>query len=280
MTLLKKTLDKYPKEVYNILSRDGERSIDLSHFPRMFTAAIPAVQEAREEGIRATLELWYNKVTDGYNSNPSLFVSPPVFSGGFFRDIIFGGWPNDLDLFVNSHGLSPEEAEDNLCLFLSSLGEKFTEDDNPEYAGNNAMRVFDFPATAGEVCKFQVILKDMGPPSDDPLYVTEDFHYNHGKFALSVTSPEVHIHSHAVAGFRHKMHVYNSDSGLKKCKDLFYGQRDHYKWIDLRDPQALLETPLERKNAAIKKRNAELEQYRGVKNPCAEIVLDYRRPMF
>ena len=281
MTPLKIKLDKTPKEVYNILNRDGERSIDLSHFPRAFEFPINDYGGAREEAIRATLQHWYFKVKDVYDSDPLLFPNPPVFSGGFFRSLIYGLWPKDLDLFFNSYGMTPEEAEDNLSLFMAKMNESFEEKDNASYAQTlGSFRVFDFFVVQGTCCPLQIILKDMGPPSDDPLYVTEDFHYNHGKFALSVTSPEVHIHSHAVAGFRHKMHVYNSDSGLKKCKDLFYGQRDHYKWIDLRDPQALLETPLERKNAAIKKRNAELEQYRGVKNPCAEIVLDYRRPMF
>jgi hypothetical protein len=163
---------------------------------------------------------------------------------------------------------------------MAKMNESFVEKDNTAYASTlGSFRVFDFFTVEGTCCPLQIILKDMGPPSDDPLYVTEDFHYNHGKFALSVTSPEVHIHGHAVAGFRHKMHVYNSDSGLKKCSDLFYGQRD-YKWIDLRDPTTWSEDLLERKNKAIKKRNAELEQYRGAGNPCAEIVLDNRRPVF
>ncbi len=266
MSLLKKTLDKYPQEVYNILSRDGERSIDLSHFPRMFTPFHEGDNKEREDGLRATLEFWYNKVTDAYNANPDLFNTPPVFSGGFFRDIVHGRYPNDLDLFVNSHGLTREEAEDNLCLFLSSMGEKFVEFENPEYAGQQgAFRVFEVYAVPGTVCTFQIILKDMGPTEDNPLYVTKDFHYNHGKYALAAGSSEVYAHSECVAGFRDKVHIYRGEKGKAECNDKFWGSNG-YKWFDL-DKQ---DDPLERKKAAIKKRNEEV----------AKFVLDNRRAVF
>ncbi len=273
MSLLQKTLDKYPQEVYNILSRDGERSIDLSHFPRMFTPYHEGQNRGREEAMGRTLELWYNKVTDAYLANPSLFVSPPVFSGGFFRDIILGRYPDDLDLFVNSHGLTKEEAEDNLCLWMSQLGEKFEEaSDNPEYAGQmDAFRVFDFHSAPNTICRLQVILKDMGPPEENnPLYVTKDFHYNHGKYALQAGQPLVYAHSEAVAGFRGKAHIYRGRKGQSKCQEKFYGMQG-YKWFDVDAPATHSDDPLERKKEAIKKRNEEVAKFQ---------VPDDRRPMY
>jgi hypothetical protein len=270
MSLLQKTLDKYPQEVYNILSRDGERSIDLSHFPRMFTPYHEGHNKEREERTRATLELWYNKVTDAYTANPDLFSTPPVFSGGFFRDIVHGRWPDDLDLFVNSHGLTKEEAEDNLCLFMTAIGEKFVENVNPEYEGQQgAFRVFDIYDVPNTVCPLQVVLKDMGPPEDNPLYVTKDFHYNHGKYALQAGQPLVYAHSEAVAGFRAKVHIYRGDKAKAKCDEKFWGFKG-YKWIDLDNPATSSADPLLLKKEATKKRNKEV----------AKFVPDNRRLMF
>lgn len=223
MSALKKVLDSTPKRVYNIRRKDGE-GFDLSSISEMSPLA-------------DTLYTYYKRVRETYEANTDLFPTPPVFAGGFFRDILWDNfWPADLDLFFNSHGMDPNEAEDNLCLFLHKLGLEYQEVKNEEYAGLNSMRVFNCVGIPGTRAYLQAILKDCGPPSKDPLYVTEDFHYNHGKAVLSVVGePEIHYHGHAVAGHLHKIHAAYGEKGMKKCKDKFYGYRD-FKQIDFSVP--------------------------------------------
>lgn len=233
MTSLKKKLDNTPKQVYNIYKKDGE-GFDLS--------SIPSQEVNRPEFLEAletTLAEAYVLFRDAYEKNPTLFPNPPVFAGGFFRDIVWkvGMFPADLDLFFNSYGMEKEEAEDNLCLFLSTLGVTFSELGNSEYAGDpKTFRVFDLKTLPNSFGHVQVILKDMGPPSDDPLYVTEDFHYNHAKAALSVVGePVVHYHGHAVFGWEQKCHVAFREKGLDKCRTLFR-LKEKFKTLDLTDP--------------------------------------------
>lgn len=211
MNPLKKVLDNTPKSVYNILNKDGE-GFDLS--------SIPYGGIHNKQPLSSTLWYYYEKVKDVYEKNPSFFNNPPIFAGGYFRDIAWKReWPNDLDLFFNSYGMETSEAEDNLCLFMSELDLPFTEINKAEYAGINPMRIFDIFTLEPRVrTKLQIILKDLGPPSDDPLYVVSDFHYNHGKAALSVKGPaEVHYHGHAIAGLEHKIHVQYRERGFIKC---------------------------------------------------------------
>ena len=260
MSHLKKLLDKTPKQVYNISKKDGE-GFDLSSIPlQEGTSFRPA---ASEPFVRT---LWdnYKIIKDQWDKDPSLFPNPPVFSGGFFRDIVWGrNWPADLDLFFNSHGMTKEEAEDNLCLFLVQAGLRFTEQDNARYAGKsglNSFRVFNCETNRAEHrCHLQVILKDLGPPEDDPLYVTNDFHYNHSRAALSVVGdPEIHYHGHAVAGWEHRMHVQYREGGMNKCRNIFYGYRN-FKMVNL----------------ALSTYNAKGKPKSDLKmpNPCAEVKL-------
>lgn len=230
MPALKKVLDKTPKGVYNICKKDGE-GFDLSpipfgRYPQVtFYTKADNIREGNDSAMADTLWPYYKLVRDTYLSDPSLFPSPPVFSGGFFSDIVFGRWPSDLDLFFNSYGMEKEEAEDNLCLFLTKLRLGFYELDDFNYVGLGSFRVFNCNPLPEARCHLQTILKDMGPPDpDDPLYVTKDFHYNHSKAALSVVGPaEIHYHGHAVAGWEHSIHVQYREGGHAKCRDKFFG---------------------------------------------------------
>ena len=233
MSHLKKLLDNTPKQVYNIFKKDGE-GFDLSSIPLQEETFF---RPASSEPFVRTLWDNYKIIKTQWDKDPSLFPNPPVFSGGFFRDIVWGrNWPNDLDLFFNSHGMTNEEAEDNLCLFLVRAGLRFTEQDNARYAGKegfNSFRVFNCENNQEHRCMLQVILKDLGPPEDDPLYVTNNFHYNHSRAALPVVGePAIHYHGHAVAGWEHRMHVQYREGGMDKCKDIFYGYRN-FKMLNL-----------------------------------------------
>lgn len=211
MSNLKKILDNTPQKVYNICIEDGE-GFDLSPIP--FSLCRPE----RRQPISRCFWNYYSRVKQVYDSNPSLFPTPPVFSGGVFRSIVFGGFPGDIDLFFNSYGMEDHEAEDALCLFLHKLSIPYEESCNAEYAGIQGFRVFNCYIVS-EFFTLQAILKDMGPPQENPLYVTEDFHYNHAKAALSIEGPPlVYFHGHAVAGWEHKIHVQYRDGGFDKIR--------------------------------------------------------------
>lgn len=238
MTSLKKVLDKTPKGVYNICKKDGEgfdlSSIPFGRYPQGTFRKQDDNREGNDSAMADTLWPYYKLVRDTYNADPSLFPTPPVFSGGFFSDIVFGRWPSDLDLFFNSYGMENEEAEDNLCLFLTKMGLGFSEYVAKEQysrmgitakeQGSGTFRVFNCVPLPTARCHIQAILKDMGPPEDDPLYVTKDFHYNHSKAALAIVGePEVHYHGHAVAGWEHSIHVQYREGGHAKCRGKFFG---------------------------------------------------------
>lgn len=291
---LKKALDKVPKSVYNIRRKDGE-GFDLSSIPNKFNRA------AVEPYFQQTLFNSYSLIKQAYEDDPSLFVAPPVFAGGFLRDILWAKWPNDLDLFVNSHGLDPTEAEDNLCLFLSKLGVRYQEHcpafDNAQYARmkieskadwSTVFRVFnlidnEIHLPLGEertiMCHTQIILKDLGPPQDDPLYVTNDFHYNHGKAALSVAGePEIHYHGHAMGGFTHNVHLQYREGGFTKCDEMersfTYEQRLKVQRLDLTKPitpESLLDS-VKRKT---EERNQQLKEFLGSDRNKSSVPLWY-----
>lgn len=266
MSTLKKKLDKTPKQVYNIVKKDGE-GFDLSSIPFGYSKTpdyndTNYARVARE--LRLVPVLWdsYRLVKKTYEENPDLFSNPPVFAGGFFRDIVWGiAYPKDLDLFFNSYGMENAEAEDNLCLFLSKMGLSFKERDYNEYEGSmeGVFRVFDLETVRGHRCPVQAILKDMGPPEDDPLYVTKDYNYNHSKIALSVAGePEIHIHGHAVFGWEEMCHVQFGPKGFDKCDNNF--PRSRFQRLDLwKDP-----TVTTKPKSGVKLKTT---------NPCSEIPL-------
>lgn len=260
MKSLQKVLDNTPKAVYNIFKKDGE-GFDLSSIPVKNVSGDPFLRSGPDIKNRNTETLWmyYRRVRATYEADPSLFPTPPVFSGGFFRDLVWGQWPRDLDLFFNSHGMTKEEAEDNFCLFLHKLGIPFSEQVGENYINDPCVfRVFNIEALPNATCHLQVILKDIGPPEDDPLYVTNDFNYNHSRAALPVVGdPAITYHGHAVAGWENRLHVTYREGGLQKCKDFTYGDKS-FKVLDLSS-------------------NYKTKPKSGIKlqtNPCSEIVED------
>lgn len=249
MSHLKKLLDNTPKQVYNISKKD-EEGFDLSDIPQGWEVGFGFSANRHLQPLSLTLEHAYKLVRKTYEENPDLFPTPPVFAGGFFRDIVWANsYPSYLDLFFNSHGMTKEEAEDNLCLFMMKMGIAFKERDafltaeqyvmmkiEAKETGNGAFRVFDFdPITPASRCGIQAILKDMGPPQDDPLYVVKDFHYNHSKAALAIVGePEIHYHGHAVFGWRQSCHVQFREGGFRKCNEKLYGGKKYqFKQLDL-----------------------------------------------
>ena len=274
MSHLKKLLDNTPKQVYNIFKKDEER-FDLSDIPQGWEVGFGFRPAGHLPHLSLTLEHAYKLVRNTYEENPDLFPTPPVFAGGFFRDIVWSNsFPSDLDLFFNSHGMTKEEAEDNLCLFMIKMGVPFKERDASlsseayrrmniaaKETGNGAFRVFDFdPITPASRCGIQAILKDMGPPQEDPLYVVEDFHYNHSRAALPVVGePEIHYHGHAVFGWEQSCHVQFREGGFRKCREKLYGGVKYmFKQLDLVANTTSTTKP---------KSNVKMP------NPCSEIIL-------
>lgn len=270
---LKKRLDNTPDKVYNLL-RDGEGRFILPDplgrikQNRSYELALLGTSELALLRTSMLTEV-YEEFRRAWDSDPSLFPNPPIFAGGFFRDIIWGEWSNDLDVFFNSHGMTNEEAEDSLALFMAKIPRKFTEKDNRTYVqqrGSDAglpgvFRVFDEVNWVENFCPVQIILKDMGPPEDNPLYAVRDFNYNHAMIAMPVTGePAIHCAGPAVFGWENSCHVQFKKKGLEKCNEVFH--RKTFNILDLMNPNHdLPDDLLERKKEAIKRRNEKIARF-------------------
>ena len=288
---LKKVLDSTEKRVYNLVREvDGRLTLPTS---------FPARDKTMAGSLLKTFKPVFETFQRVWKENSDLFPTPPVFAGGFFRDLVWGGLAKDIDIFFNSHGMTNEEAEDNLCLFLDNCGYKVTERIS-EYHDSTAthrltlnprtllydlvptgpsqhglkgvFRVFDQTYTGenfadindgGILVPFQVILKDCGPPTEDPLYVTEGFNYNHGMMAMSVAEDLVlHASGPAVFGWESSCHVQYGPKGFDKAQRGTYHSGVAFKQLDLTKPLDYDTTPLGAKKRKVNERNTELEQYR------------------
>ena len=201
----KKELDNLPEMGYNIL-REAEGDFFLP-IPTKVSGTFPY-----PNNYKVTLEYWINKLKPLFDKYPIHFpYGKPIFAGGFFRDVKLSRIPNDLDLFINSHGLDTDQLDDDLCLLLSYMkgvevsrhdvnneeGNYFpTISDAPEgddqkfFRNRDAFVIYNVHPTdlAGDVggnnlenevlhTPLQIICKDMGPTPQTLSSTYHDFDY-------------------------------------------------------------------------------------------------------
>lgn len=249
-TDLKKSLDKYANVVYNL-------RIGCEGFPYIGTfyktiTTNPDLTNRYEQTLLRNLEnvraVWFD------NGFDKIFPNEPVFAGGFFRDLILGQWPNDLDLFINTYGMDETEAEDNIALFTYMLGGTMEEHEVdaaryengfPDPNGKEPSQFnkqnfvifnrlhFDEEQPGGFHIMLQVIGRDFGRNLSSPLDTAADFDYNLVMAVMDLDG-NIHLTKEFVFGATEKKVIVTRPSGMHRSKArLGYTGME---WIDLTKP--------------------------------------------
>lgn len=229
---LQKRLDKYPKTVYNL--RKGSEGVPYigDYYKEHVIKNHPyEANPLAEDGVagltRNQLSVYAEKVKEVYTKEgfDKIFPTEPIFAGGVLRDLMQGAYPRDVDLFINTYGMTDEEAEDNIALFCHKLGWDVKEHDLTGSAYGKTVDgefkkstfvIFDV-GMGTEPILLQVIGRDCGV-IDSPLDITKDFDYNMVMVAMTMDG-DIHLSPQFQLGYEEGVTVVYRASGEARSKE-------------------------------------------------------------
>lgn len=178
-----KKVDKYKDTVYNIGIDKNTGNFKFDCF-----SMIALENSLTKNYFGKGLAEVYNKTCKAIENLADIFPrdSYPVISGAWVFDYLYALMPKDIDIFINTNGLTKDEADDLVDLFIHYIDFKHSEELNTENSTYpDCFRVINFR----ETLTYQFIFKDFGFPgfnNQGPLGLTKDFGYSLGMVALPI----------------------------------------------------------------------------------------------